>query len=77
MTAVPITPPETSVYDAMRPFALLAVVAFVLGFAGYVALGAPAISAPEPQAAVVAAPALAAPAVAGPASDDWNLPKHI
>jgi hypothetical protein len=77
MTAVPVTPPETSVYDAMRPFALLAVVAFVLGFAGYVALGAGAVAATSSQATVIADPAVAAPAAAGPASDDWNLPKHI
>jgi len=71
MTAVPVTPRETSFYDIVRPFALLAVVAFVLGFLGYVALGRPALASSERAAALSAEPA------ASPASDDWNLPKHI
>jgi hypothetical protein len=72
MTAVPVTPPA-SVRHALRPFVLLAVIAFVLGFLGYVTLGGPIAA---PSNAVAAAP-LTEPAAAGPASDDWNLPKHI
>jgi hypothetical protein len=72
MTAVPVTPPAT-VRDALRPFVLLAVVAFVLGFLGYVTLSGPVAA---PSDTVAAAP-LADPATAGPPSDDWNLPKHI
>jgi hypothetical protein len=73
MTAVPVTPHETSVHDAMRPFALLAVVAFLAGFVGYVLLGQGAAAQPPSDSQTV----VADPAAAGPASDDWNLPKHI
>ena len=72
MAVVPVTPKAASFYEAVRPFALLAVAAFVLGFLGYVALGAGAFPQPRSDASVAAEPA-----VAGPASDDWNLPKHI
>ncbi len=77
MTAVPVTPtalsvPDAGIHDALRPFALLAVVAFVVGFLGYVAVSNVATAEPQAQAAVIIDSAAAAPA-----SDDWNLPKHI
>jgi hypothetical protein len=53
----------------LRPFALLAAVAFVAGFLGYLALGQPS----QAIAQITAQPA----ATSGPASDDWNLPHHI
>jgi hypothetical protein len=71
MIAVPETPHETSLVGFVRPFALLAALAFVVGFLGYLALGGQAVAWSAQTAAV------AAPADASPASDDWNLPKHI
>lgn len=72
MTAVPVTPPASRFSEFTRPFVLLAVVAFVVGFLGYVVLDRPAATPDQAAAALTAEPALA-----GPASDDWNLPKHI
>ena len=71
MTAVPVTPTDAGLRAALRPFVLLAAIAFVVGFLGYVALYAPASQASASLAATAAEP------VASPASDDWNLPKHI
>ena len=73
MTAAPVAPREASFHELLRPLVLLAVVAFVVGFLGYLALGRPALASSQEAAAAVAAE----PALAGPASDDWNLPKHI
>lgn len=53
----------------LRPFALLAAVAFAAGFLGYLALG-------QPVRAVAQIDTTSAQ-TSGPASDDWNLPKHI
>ena len=72
MTAVPVTPHESPLRVRARPLALVAVVAFVIGFLAYVAVGRPLPAQDEAAAAVSAEPALASPA-----SDDWNLPKHI
>lgn len=59
--------------DVLKPYLLLACVAFTVGFVGYWALGR-----------VVAAPAVAAEAdwrapISAPAPDPahWNFPKHI
>jgi hypothetical protein len=71
MTAVPVTPPASRSAEFARPFVLIAVVAFVIGFLGYVALDRPVAS--QDLAAIIAAE----PALAAPASDAWNLPKHI
>jgi hypothetical protein len=65
-------------YDAVRPYAILAVAAFVLGFAGYVALDRPALAAglvtsPAPSSVIVE-PAAGAPAAP---ADGWNFPKKI
>lgn len=53
----------------IRPFAILAALAFVAGFFGYLALGGA-----SPAAADVGVHAEIA---SGPASAEWNLPKHI
>jgi hypothetical protein len=53
----------------LKPFALLAALAFVAGFLSYLTLGPPA----RAIAQITAQPA----ATSGPASDDWNLPHHI
>ena len=59
----------TGAFAFVRSLALIAAVAFVAGFAGYLALGRPA--------AVAAQLDVRPAASSGPASDDWNLPKHI
>jgi uncharacterized membrane protein len=56
-------------FAVLRPLALLAAIAFVAGFCGYLAIGQP-----SPAAAQVN---LRPAATSGPASDDWNLPHHI
>jgi len=53
----------------LRPFAVLAAIAFVAGFFGYLALGHPS--------AAMAQDNIRAEAASGPASADWNLPHHI
>ena len=58
-----------AVFAFMKPFAVLAAIAFVAGFFGYLALG----GASRAVAQVELQPA----ATSGPASADWNLPKHI
>ena len=63
-------------YEVIRPYAILAVAAFVLGFAGYLAMDRPAMAAAAAASppSVVAEPAAGAE---GAAADDWNLPKKI
>ena len=69
----------------VRPFLLLAVLAFLAGFGGYLILGPPnvmnlgaqpetAATAPQAQAQ---SPAAATDASAPATSDDWNAPKHV
>ena len=53
----------------IRPYAWLALCAFVLGFAGCLALTWPA----APSSVVQAGPSM----VSGPADRDWDLPKRI
>lgn len=55
---------------ALRPILWLAAIAFLVGFAGYLALHRPALAAPQPEPAWPSA-------VAAPVSDEWNTPKHI
>ena len=67
-----------SVLEILRPFLLLAVVAFLAGFGGYLILGPPNAMnlGAEPQAAAaIASPAT--PASAPATSDDWNAPKQV
>jgi ABC-type sugar transport system substrate-binding protein len=60
----------TGVLAFVRSLALIAAVAFLAGFAGYLAIGRPSAAAAQPEVKPVAVSS-------GPASDDWNLPKHI
>lgn len=63
--------PATTAFELLRPFLWLATVAFLTGFAGYLALGGAA------TALVATHQQSPAALVSGPASDDWNLPKRI
>jgi uncharacterized membrane protein YfcA len=67
-----------SFLEILRPFLLLAVLAFLAGFGGYLILGPPNVmnlGAPPQAAAAVAAPAT--PASAPAATGDWNAPKQV
>jgi hypothetical protein len=54
----------------LKPFVVLAALAFVAGFFGYLSLG-------QPDRAIAQIQVQPAAATSGPASDDWNLPHHI
>ncbi|MDB5445033.1 MAG: hypothetical protein JWQ97_350 [Phenylobacterium sp.] len=54
----------------LKPFAWLALVAFLVGFMSYAVLGEGSHAAARVDARYV-------PVASAPASDDWNLPKHI
>jgi hypothetical protein len=56
--------------EALKPYLLLALAAFLTGFVCYAGVGAPRPRGP-------ASPGAQAPLVSAPASSDWNLPKHI
>ena len=60
----------TSALDLAKPYLWLALIAFIVGFASYLAVGGarPAFAQDRP--------AYEAP-VSAPVSDDWNLPKEI
>ena len=60
----------TSALDLARPYLWLALIAFVVGFLSYLAVGGP------PPAFAQEPAAYEAP-VSAPVSDDWNLPKQI
>lgn len=62
---------DAGAIDVVRPFAWLAVIAFLVGFVSYLVLGQPRHA--QAQAEDAARPA----AASGPSSKDWNLPKHI
>ena len=62
--------PISATFELIRPFLLLAAVAFMIGFVSCLILSGPTASA---QAHPNVQPAI----VSGPASDDWNLPKRI
>jgi hypothetical protein len=62
--------PVTATFELVRPFLLLAAVAFMIGFVSCLVFAGPIASAhaqPNVEPAVIS----------GPASDDWNLPKRI
>lgn len=63
--------PVTGAYDVLKPFAWLALAAFLVGFVSYLALGQPtrAMASEEPSAYSAT--------VSAPSSDDWNIIKHI
>jgi hypothetical protein len=56
-------------FDVLKPFAWLALIAFLVGFGGYLALGQGerAMAKDRPQASAVSAPS----------SSEWNLEKRI
>lgn len=54
---------------ALRPFLWLALIAFVVGFVSYLALGRPTTALAQDEAWTAA--------VSAPVSDEWNTPKHI
>jgi hypothetical protein len=59
----------TGAFGFLRPLLLIAALAFLAGFAGYLALG--------PSSSAVAQTDVKPAVASGPASDDWNRPKHI
>jgi len=62
--------PVSAPFELVRPFLLLAALAFLIGFVSCLVFAGPMASAevqPNVQPAVIA----------GPVSDDWNLPKRI
>jgi hypothetical protein len=71
-----------SLLEFVRPFLLLAVLAFLAGFGGYLILGPPNVmnltpSAQTSAAATPTSPAPEIPASAPAATSDWNAPKQI
>ena len=58
-----------SMDEFLRPFLILAVVSFLIGFAGFLAIG-------QARAAVTYDRARPA-AISGSAADAWNRPKNI
>ncbi len=60
----------TGAAQVLKPFAWLALVAFLVGFFGFLAVN------PPPRALAAHADSEAS-LTSGPASADWNLPKHI
>ncbi|RAK57689.1 hypothetical protein [Phenylobacterium deserti] len=61
----------TGALELFRPFAWLALIAFLVGFVSYLALGQPSYAAAEEELI----PAYASDS--GPVSDDWNIERHI
>lgn len=71
-----------SLLRMLRPFLLLAVLAFLAGFGGYLILGPPNVMSLTPVSQTTAAAAMTTatpeiPASAPAVSDDWNAPKRI
>jgi hypothetical protein len=69
---------QSSFLEILRPFLLLAALAFLAGFGGYLILGPPNVMNLTPAAQTTAAavsPAI--PASAPAATGDWNAPKQI
>ena len=66
--------PATGAFDALKPFAWLAAIAFLVGFISYLALGRPAHAVAQIDAGY---PAAVSDEASWPTSDQWNVPKHI
>ena len=62
--------PVSAPFELVRPFLLLAALAFLIGFVSTLVFSGPTAWA---QAEPTVQPAV----IAGPVSDDWNLPKRI
>jgi len=69
-------PVDIDLFAIARSLVLLAVVAFLAGFGGYLLFGPPNVASLNDRQAPVAAAASPIEAAA-PASDDWNLPRKI
>ena len=67
---------QFSFLEILRPFLLLAVLAFLAGFGGYLILGPPNVMNLGATPSATAAAASSTTPVSAPA-DDWNAPKHI
>jgi hypothetical protein len=65
-----------SLAQVLRPFALIAALAFLAGFGGYLILGPPNVMGMVSDQARAAAASSAATPASAPA-DDWNFPKKI
>ena len=79
MTAAALRP-----VSFLRPFAMMAALAFAIGFLGVMAATGVAVlaqlgelSPPSHSATAQAAEAVASPANSGASSTDWNFPKAI
>jgi hypothetical protein len=66
------TPPMSGAKAYFAPFLLTALIAFAVGFFGYVALARP-----TQASAHVTVEEVSAPVTSGPASAEWNLPRRI
>ena len=77
-TAGPTAGRSFSFLEILRPFLLLAVLAFLAGFGGYLILGPPNVMSlgAAPQTAGVAT-SPAKPASAPATADEWNAPKQV
>ena len=62
--------PGPSALDDLKPFAWLALVAFLVGFMSYLVLGAGSNAAAREDRRPM-------PVASAPTSDEWNLPKRI
>ncbi len=78
MTAAAFHLPERhlSLLEFVRPFLLLAVLAFLAGFGGYLILGPPNVMSLTPSTSATAAAVSPEIPASAPATD-WNAPKHI
>lgn len=59
-------------FEVFRPFAWLALAAFLAGFCSYLVLGQPRTAAAEEEWAPAAIPTSS-----GPVSDEWNVARRI
>ena len=62
--------PDSAPFELIRPFLLLAALAFMIGFVSCLVFSGPVASA-QTQSNVQPA------VIAGPVSEDWNVPKRI
>lgn len=65
--------PSSGAFDALKPFAWLAAIAFAVGFLSYLALG----GASQAVAQDASNPAAASDPASWPTSEDWNVAKRI
>ena len=63
--------PTAGPFEIVKPFAWMALIAFLVGFFSYMLLH------PQPQTLAERMEPTAASTVSGPSSDDWNILKAI